>query len=122
MIKKNSYKTIFFIFFIFIVAICGCSLTISSDVVESHFASNALIFEFLTFILSFISGYTCVIAGIIFIALGFTGNIELFVLSTNFETKLANAGPGVVLIIIGGIIILRKKYKVKIQSKTDNKK
>lgn len=118
---KNIFQTIknTSLLSLVILMIAGCSLDISGELVETTFGNKALIFEFICFIFSFISGYTCIIAGIVFIGLGLSGNIELIVSSNNFLMKIANASPGIILIIAGVAIILIKKYKVK--AKLENK-
>lgn len=68
-----------------------------------------------------IFGSVCLIMGFILIVMGLTGNIELVIQGGNINTKVANASPGIVLCILGLVIILYYKPKIK-QKKSSNGK
>lgn len=45
--------------------------------------------------------------------LGFTGNINWIIEGTDFTSKLINASPGVLLMVIGALIIIFKRLKIR---------
>jgi len=46
-----------------------------------------------------------IVAGVVLSGLGISGNIEWVVKTTNFMSRLQNAGPGVVLVLLGAILL-----------------
>ena len=55
-----------------------------------------------------IGGLIC-IAGVVLAVMGLSGSIEWVVKAADFESKLKNAGPGVVIALLGTLILW--KYK-----------
>ena len=123
---KNLKPIYFFFFFISFILFCNCSISIDPDLANtpegSKIISDALHQEYLTFLLPFISGSVCIIGGVILTFLGVSGNITWIVEVTGFTSRLANASPGIVLMVIGALLICSKKYEVKIQKESNQKK
>ena len=70
-------------------------------------------------IISLCSGILCIIGGFILTILGFAGSIDWIIEGTDFTSKLMNASPGVLLMIIGFLIIILKRMAIR--SKKTNK-
>ena len=73
-----------------------------------------IIFEFIMALLPVLGGLACIISGIYFIYVGFTGDIQLIVEGSTLSMKLINASPGIILVALGVIILWKKRFKVKI--------
>lgn len=111
---KNKSMTILTITLAVVVALfSGCSMDIDPTVANTQFGMQALHFEFVIVLISLIGGIGCLIAGIILTILGFTGSIEWIVEASGFTSKLINASPGIVLIIIGFWLTLKSRLKIK---------
>ena len=122
-----NHKTTYLFLIIFsFLCLCNCSLSIDPDLANtvegSKIIRDAVHIEFLSFLLPFISGTACIIGGIILTILGFSGNITWIVEVSGFTSRLANASPGIILIIIGALLICSKKYEVRIQKENEQKK
>lgn len=117
----NGKTVIFYLFFIFILLV-SCDLNIDPEVLSSPNSSEiikqGMHYEFISFLLPFISGFACLIGGFILTILGFNGNISWIVEVSGFTSKLTNATPGIILMIIGLLIILNKKFEVNISKKS----
>ena len=74
---------------------------------------QALHYEFIIILISLIGGIGCLIAGIVLTVLGFTGSIEWIVELSGFTSRLINASPGVVLMILGLFLTLKSRLKIK---------
>lgn len=116
--KFNCY----FILLLICLILCNCSVSIDSDLantVEGSKIINSIVFqEFISFLLPFISGFLCLIGGFVLTVLGFSGHITWIVEMSGFTSKLINATPGILLMVLGTLIILSKKYNVKIQKES----
>lgn len=111
---KNERITILSITLAVIVALfSGCSMDIDPTVANTQFGMQALHYEFIIILLSLIGGIGCLIAGIILTILGFTGSIEWIVEASGFTSRLINASPGIVLMIIGFWLTLKSRLKIK---------
>ena len=121
--KKKSVL-IFFIVISFLLL--GCGLNIDPDVLSSQNSTEiikqGMHYEFLSFLLPFISGFACLIGGFILTILGFTGDTSWIVEVSGFTSKLTNATPGIILMVIGFLIIINKKYEVNISKNTKKMK
>lgn len=117
----NRKTVIFYLFFIFILLV-SCDLNIDPEVLSSPNSSEiikqGMHYEFISFLLPFISGFACLIGGFILTILGFNGNISWIVEVSGFTSKLTNATPGIILMIVGLLIILNKKFEVNISKKS----
>ena len=56
-----------------------------------------------------IVGAVFCLSGLAIIILGFNGNIEWFLKDGSFESKISNAGPGVLFALFGAMILWRYK-------------
>lgn len=91
----------------------GCAMDIDPSVANTQFGMQALHYEFIIVLLSLIGGIGCLVAGIVLTILGFTGSIEWIVEASGFTSRLINASPGIVLIIIGFWLTLKSRLKIK---------
>lgn len=111
---KNKRMAILSITLAVVVALfSGCSMDIDPTVANTQFGMQALHFEFVIVLICLIGSIGCLIAGIILTILGFTGSIEWIVEASGFTSKLINASPGIVLIIIGFWLTLKSRLKIK---------
>lgn len=91
----------------------GCSMDIDPTVANTQFGMQALHYEFIIVLISLIGGIGCLAAGIVLTILGFTGSIEWIVEASGFTSRLINASPGIVLMIIGFWLTLKSRLKIK---------
>lgn len=91
----------------------GCTMNIDPSVANTQFGMQALHYEFIIVLISLIGGIGCIIAGIILTIFGFTGSIEWIVEASGFTSRLINASPGIVLIIIGFWLTLKSRLNIK---------
>ena len=97
----------------------GCAVDIDPSVANTQFGMQAIHYEYIIVLISMIGGIGCLIAGIVLTILGFTGSIEWIVEASGFTSRLVNASPGIVLMIIGFWLTL--KSRVNIKAKKNNK-
>ena len=110
---KNKRMTILITFAVVIALFSGCSIDINPSVAKTQFGMQALHYEFIIVLISLIGGIGCIIAGIILTILGFTGSIEWIVEASGFTSRLINASPGIVLMIIGFWLTLKSRLNIK---------
>lgn len=110
---KNKRMTILIILAVVIALFSGCSIDINPSVANTQFGMQALHYEFIIVLISLIGGIGCIIAGIILTILGFTGSIEWIVEASGFTSRLINASPGIVLMIIGFWLTLKSRLNIK---------
>lgn len=110
---KNKRMTILITLAVVIVLFSGCSIDINPSVANTQFGMQALHYEFIIVLISLIGGIGCIIAGIILTILGFTGSIEWIVEASGFTSRLVNASPGIVLMIIGFWLTLKSRLNIK---------
>lgn len=111
---KNKRIIILSITLAVVVALfSGCSMDIDPTVANTPFGMQALHYEFIIVLLSLIGGIGCLVAGIVLTILGFTGSIEWIVEASGFTSRLINASPGIVLMIIGFWLTLKSRLKIK---------
>lgn len=91
----------------------GCTMNIDPSVANTQFGMQALHYEFIIVLISLIGGIGCLAAGIVLTILGFTGSIEWIVEASGFTSRLINASPGIVLMIIGFWLTLKSRLKIK---------
>ena len=121
--KQNYYQTtefmkqtsIVILICIFIISFLlnSCTINIDPSVASTTFGMQALYYEFIIILISLIGGIGCLIAGIVLTVLGFTGSIEWIVELSGFTSRLINASPGVVLMILGLFLTLKSRLKIK---------
>lgn len=98
---------------IVVVLFSGCTMDIDPSVANTQFGMQALHYEFVIVLISLIGGIGCLVAGIVLTVLGFTGSIEWIVEASGFTSRLINASPGIVLMIIGFWLTLKSRPKIK---------
>lgn len=98
---------------IVVVLFSGCTMDIDPSVANTQFGMQALHYEFVIVLISLIGGIGCLVAGIVLTVLGFTGSIEWIVEASGFTSRLINASPGIVLMIIGFWLTLKSRLKIK---------
>lgn len=91
----------------------SCTVDIDPKIANTACGLTAIKYEYIIMILSLCSGIFCIIGGIILTILGFTGNINWIIEGTDFTSKLINASPGVLLMVIGALIIIFKRLKIR---------
>lgn len=102
---------------IVVVLFWGCTMDIDPTVANTQFGMQALHYEFIIVLISLIGGVGCLVAGIVLTVLGFTGSIEWIVEASGFTSRLINASPGIVLMIIGFWLTLKSRLKIKAKKK-----
>ena len=100
----------------------ACSVDLDPSTANTAFGMQAIHYEFIIILISLIGGIGCIIAGIILTVLGFSGDIEWIVEVSGFTSRLINASPGIVLIILGAILIIKSRLDIKTRKKTKTKK
>ena len=110
---KNKRMTILITLAVVIALFSGCSIDINPSVANTQFGMQALHYEFIIVLISLIGGIGCIIAGIILTILGFTGSIEWIVEASGSTSRLINASPGIVLMIIGFWLTLKSRLNIK---------
>lgn len=108
--SKRHYKIVVLLLLLLLVS---CNVNIDPSVSNTPFGMQALHYEFIIVLISLIGGFGCIIAGVVLTIMGFTGNIEWFVEAVGFTSRLTNASPGIVLIIVGCFIVVKSRMKVK---------
>lgn len=111
---ENKRITVLSITLAIVVALfSGCTMDIDPSVANTQFGMQALHYEFVIVLISLIGGIGCLVAGIVLTVLGFTGSIEWIVEASGFTSRLINASPGIVLMIIGFWLTLKSRLKIK---------
>lgn len=108
---NSSAKYVMFL--LTIVLMTGCAMDIDPNIANTTFGMQAIKYEFIIVLISLIGGIGCLIAGLVLTILGFTGSIEWIVEATGFTSKLINASPGIVLMIIGFWLTLKSRIDIK---------
>ena len=116
--KMNTTKLISLI--LLSLVLVGCSIKIDPSIANTAFGMQALHYEFIIVLLSLFGGIGCLIAGIVLTILGFTGSIEWIVEASGFTSRIVNASPGVVLMIVGLFLTLKSRLKIEVKIKKRN--
>lgn len=112
--KQKRINIILFIFLIgLLYLLASCSIDIDPSVANTRFSMQALHYEFIIILISLIGGIGCLIAGVVLTLLGFTGSIEWILEASGFTSRVINASPGIVLMIIGLWLTLKSRLKIK---------
>jgi hypothetical protein len=109
----QSKKIQLFYWALISLVLVSCSVDIDPAIANTTFGIQALHYEFIIILISLIGGIGCLIAGIILTLLGLTGATEWIVEISGFTSKLINASPGVILMIIGFILTFKSRMKIK---------
>lgn len=108
------YKMISRFAFLFatVVFLSACS-EIDSSIANTPFGMTLIHYEFIIILLSMFAGWTMIIGGITLIVLGLVGEVELIIDAVDFNARLVNASPGLVLTLIGAYIVMNSRMDFK---------
>ena len=98
---------------VMVVLFSSCREDIDPSIANTPFEMLSLIMEFITVFAIIIGGYVLIIAGVDVMLLGLNGNIEWVMEAAGFTSRLANASPGIVMIIAGTYLVSKGKIDVK---------
>lgn len=118
----KKYNCILLIFTIAILIITSCRDEIDPSIANTQFGMLSLIFEFITVFAIIIGGYFLIGVGVLVMILGFSGDIEWVMEAAGFTSRLANASPGIVMIIAGAFLVSRGRINVKATKREDSNK
>ncbi len=104
-----------------IFGMMSCSDELDPSVANTLFGMTALKYEYIIVLLSMIGGYTLIIGGVILMLLGLSGNVEWIVEAASVQSKLVNASPGLVMILVGALLVWKSRMDVKVK-RGDNEK
>lgn len=113
--KWKEYNILLFI----LVVLVSCKEEIDPSLANTQFGMLSLIFEFITVFAIIIGGYFLIIFGVIMTLLGLSGNIEWVMESAGFSSRLVNASPGILMIIVGAFLVSKGKMDVKATKSKD---
>lgn len=115
---KKGFSNRWLLLAIVILLLSACSVDLDPSTANTMFGMQALHYEFIIVLISLIGGIGCIIAGIILTILGFSGDIEWVVEVSGFTSKLINASPGIVLIILGTILVIKSRLNINTRKKS----
>ena len=98
---------------VMVVLFSSCREDIDPSIANTPFGMLSLIMEFITVFAIIIGGYVLIIVGVVVMLLGLNGNIEWVMEAAGFTSRLANASPGIVMIIAGTYLVSKGKIDVK---------
>lgn len=84
-------------------------------------AKQAVQAQYKISVLGMVLGLLCIIGGLGLLFWGVSGNVSWSVKVFGFDSKLADAAPGVVLFIVGALIIYFSRFEVTIAGKSSAK-
>lgn len=109
----------YYILLLLLVVLVSCKEEIDPSLANTQFGMLSLIFEFITVFAIIIGGYFLIIFGVIMTLLGLSGNIEWVMESAGFSSRLVNASPGILMIIVGAFLVSKGKMDVKATKSKD---
>ncbi len=102
--------------FLLSVFLVSCSDDMPASVANSFAGLVAIWGEVILAILAMFTGIGMIIAGCWLTYAGYTGDYQLILKGASLEASLANATPGVLLIVLGVVVILyRAKINIKLR-------
>ena len=94
----------------------SCSDDMPANMANSLAGMIAICGEVILALLAMLTGIGMIIAGVWLTYLGYTGDYQLFIKGDSIEASLANATPGVLLIVLGVLVIIwRAKINIKLR-------
>lgn len=99
-------KSNFLLILALILFITSCKTGINSTLAISNIGFNVIKHEFIIILISLLGGILCLIGGITLAIFGFNGKIDWIVKTDNFRSRLINAAPGIILMLIGLFVLL----------------
>jgi len=112
---------LYLIIVMLMMTLVSCKENFDSSIANTLFGLTALKYEFIIALLSLISGYTMVLGGFVLIGLGLNGNIEWIIEASDFQSRLLNASPGLVLALAGALLIWRSRMNIKVTNDQSDK-
>lgn len=94
----------------------SCTDDMPASIANSFAGLLAIWGEVILAILAMLTGIGMIIVGCWLTYEGYTGDYQLFIKSDSLEASLANATPGVLLIVLGVVVIIyRAKINIKLR-------
>ena len=112
---------LYLIIVMLMITLVSCKENLDPSIANTLFGLTALKYEFIIALLSLISGYTMVLGGLVLICLGLNGNIEWIIEASDFQSRLLNASPGLVLALAGALLIWRSRMNIKVTKDQSDK-
>lgn len=116
MIAKYRY----IILGLLILSIIGCRDEIDPSIANTQFGMWSLHYEFLLSLLVLLGGYGLIVLGFIVLIGGLSGHVEWVMEAAGFTSRLANASPGLVMIIVGAYLVSKSKMDIKAIHRKDD--
>lgn len=121
MIKETNRIYQYVVVVMLLMTLVSCKESLDPSVANTLFGLTALKYEFIITLLSLISGFTMVIGGLVLIGLGLNGNIEWIIQASDFQSRLLNSSPGLVLALAGALLIWRSRMNIKVTKDKSDK-
>ena len=98
--------------FAIVVLLTACS-EIDPSIANTPFGMTLIHYEFIIIMFSMFAGWGMIISGITLIVLGLVGEAELIIDAADFNARLVNASPGLILILIGAYVVIKSRMDLK---------
>ena len=121
MIKETNRIYQYIVVVMLLMTLVSCTESLDPSVANTLFGLTALKYEFIITLLSLISGVTMVLGGLVLIALGLNGNIEWIIEASDFQSRLLNSSPGLVLALAGALLIWKSRMNIKVTKDQSDK-
>ena len=118
---KETNRIYQYVVVMLLMTLVSCKEDLDPSVANTLFGLTALKYEFIITLLSLISGVTMVIGGLVLIGLGLNGNIEWIIQASDFQSRLLNSSPGLVLALAGALLIWRSRMNIKVTKDQSDK-
>jgi len=93
----------------------GGGIEIPNRINDEQLWRNITRFHFIQSMIALVIGFVIVILGIYVLLVGTTGNSDWKFSILDFESNITNAGPGIILCIIGLLVIWASRINVKVK-------
>ena len=98
------------------LSLVSCSDDMPAGIANTFAGLLAIWGEVILAILAMLTGIGMIIVGCSLTYAGYTGDYQLFIKGGTLEASLANATPGVLLILLGVVVIMyRAKINIKLR-------
>lgn len=115
-IKLRWMKKEIFAIVLAMMLLVSCSDDMPADVAKTFIGQLAIWAEVIIALLAMLTGIGMIIFGCWLTYQGYTGEFQFFLKGPSLEASIANATPGILLILLGVIvIIMRGKTDIKIR-------
>ena len=92
---------------------------IDPTIANTPFGMTAIRYEYIIILLSMFAGWALVFGGIVLLLLGLSGQVELIMEGVSFSTRLVNASPGLVMVLVGAYVILKSRLNIRARKDDD---